>query len=100
VLGLLLNLQLDICISDIVSSTGYRKKSGKKMQDTETQRKKQTDPGLVPVFIRLPADIKAALETRAQAEKVSQAALAARILGDALADREADSRVSAWLAKL
>lgn len=70
------------------------------MQDAETQRKKQTDPGLVPVFIRLPADIKAALETRAQTERISQAALAARILGDALGDRETESRVSAWLAKL
>lgn len=71
------------------------------MQDDEIKRKKQTGADLVPVFLRLPGDIKEALADRAAAEKVSQAALAARILSAELGrDRGTADRVAEWLARV
>lgn len=70
------------------------------MQDTENTRKKQRSDGLVPVYLRLPGDIKDALARRSEAEGVSQAALVARILGQELEQSQTTDRVSEWLQRL
>lgn len=70
------------------------------MQAVETKRKKQQSDGLVPMYLRLPGDIKDALARRSELEGVSQAALVTQILGDELNEDKGDERVGAWLARI
>jgi hypothetical protein len=70
------------------------------MQDVEIKRKKQRSDGLVPIYLRLPGDIKDALAKRSELEGISQAALVARILSDELNRPKTDERVGAWLARI
>ena len=70
------------------------------MQDVEIKRKKQRSDGLVPIYLRLPGDIKDALAKRSELEGISQAALVARILSDELGRARTDERVGAWLARI
>ena len=70
------------------------------MQVVENKRKKQRSDGLVPMYLRLPGDIKDALARRSELEGVSQAALVTRILGDELNRPRTDERVGAWLARI
>ena len=70
------------------------------MQDTENKRKKQRSDGLVPVYLRLPGDIKDALAHRSELEGISQAALVAKILGEELEQSKSTDRVSEWLQRL
>lgn len=70
------------------------------MQVVENKRKKQRSDGLVPIYLRLPGDIKDALVRRSELEGISQAALVARILSDELGRAQADERVGAWLARI
>lgn len=70
------------------------------MQDVEIKRKKQRSDGLVPIYLRLPGDIKDALARRSELEGISQAALVARILSDELGRAPTDERVGAWLARI
>jgi hypothetical protein len=70
------------------------------MQGVEIKRKKQRSDGLVPIYLRLPGDIKDALVRRSELEGVSQAALVARILSDELGRAHTDERVGAWLARI
>lgn len=70
------------------------------MQDVEIKRKKQRSDGLVPIYLRLPGDIKDALAKRSEVEGISQAALVARILSDELNRPKTDERVGAWLARI
>ena len=70
------------------------------MQDVENKRKKQRSDGLVPMYLRLPGDIKDALARRSELEGVSQAALVTRILSDELGQVKGSERVGAWLARI
>jgi hypothetical protein len=70
------------------------------MQAVENKRKKQRSDGLVPIYLRLPGDIKDALARRSELEGISQAALVARILSDELGRGQTDERVGAWLARI
>lgn len=70
------------------------------MQALENKRKKQRSDGLVPIYLRLPGDIKDALVRRSELEGISQAALVARILSDELGRAQTDERVGAWLARI
>jgi hypothetical protein len=54
----------------------------------------------VPMYLRLPGDIKEALARRSELEGISQAALVTRILGDELTQAKGDERVGAWLARI
>lgn len=70
------------------------------MQATESKRKKQRSDGLVPMYLRLPTDIKDALARRSELEGISQAALVTKILTDELGRAQSDERVGAWLARI
>lgn len=70
------------------------------MQAVENKRKKQQSDGLVPMYLRLPGDIKEALARRSELEGISQAALVTRILGDELGQDKGNERVGAWLARI
>jgi hypothetical protein len=70
------------------------------MQAAENKRKKQRSDGLVPIYLRLPGDIKDALARRSELEGISQAALVARILSAELGRGKPDEWVGAWLARI
>lgn len=64
------------------------------------QRKRQQSDEFAAMYLRLPRDIKTRLESRADADGVSQASVVVDILRDALVETDTQARVRQWLAKL
>lgn len=64
------------------------------------QRKRQQNGDMVPLYLRLPSDIKARLDAQAELEGVSRARLVVKILGDHLENQEQAERVGGWLDRI